>query len=709
MKLRALLPRSFMTPSPSQDGFPAENGGAQTSDRAGLLAIPRNLLLGSRMLSRSFSLGSSAGSSNTGQQSQQQQQQQQPQSMMGGAEPSRQPGISYEILLATLSFEVRTVLNNVVGCSDLLAAHATQLPPELRDANTAVTVSSRQLLKVVDQIRLLANLDERDLEVTLAPVNLFRVLNLAIGRFTRISQMYAVNIKIINELQHNWYVTDDRSIGVMLDSVVEVATYNAPAGATITLIFESQPWVSDAPAARASSARAASSDGSTPNSTAAQTIQFTVTSDCKWKRTPTTLLAALGRMVAPPKEQSASSARGLSREQIMLGVTEKLAALLGGGLAVVGEQGMGLMVTLGAVAVNPGPNAQQLPPPLPSPTLSAAPPVPTPAINLGLSASVGSSSNGSARLPAPIFETRSPQVARTRPPSPLPLSSSLSSSTGATRQTPARTSPLAFEVGANNIDSMVASEYDATRRDRIETDVLMAMVAAMASPGTFAPPTTNSDGGAKLSDSKGTGSAGAADVAMAARTVTASTAPPPPSDVQIWRYPPDDALLPARDAGMRKVLFVEGDLTNQRVIQSMFKLLGIVNVIFASDGADALFHFNTIRGACASEFSADYFDLIFLDHSLPTLSGEDVSVRMRTLDRSQVLISCSAAVDLIADPTKCQALGYDEAITKPLYVDAMRGFLERWVAGGDRRRLRHLKRKLKREAIAAGLQVVEDI
>ncbi|ORZ37269.1 hypothetical protein BCR44DRAFT_62526 [Catenaria anguillulae PL171] len=168
---------------------------------------------------------------------------------------------------------------------------------------------------------------------------------------------------------------------------------------------------------------------------------------------------------------------------------------------------------------------------------------------------------------------------------------------------------------------------------------------------------------------------------------------------QVWICPPDDVLVPPKKKHERQVLVVEDDMINQRIIRAMLTKLGYKQITFAADGADALFHYNSMKE------EGKYFDIILLDQSLPSLSGDDTCARIRRNDRTQVIISCSANAQLTADPELCRALGYDEAINKPIYLDLLAEVLNRWTIAGDARRLRHTKRKLKHEAIAAGLAV----
>ncbi|ORZ34118.1 hypothetical protein BCR44DRAFT_1437141 [Catenaria anguillulae PL171] len=102
------------------------------------------------------------------------------------------------------------------------------------------------------------------------------------------------------------------------------------------------------------------------------------------------------------------------------------------------------------------------------------------------------------------------------------------------------------------------------------------------------------------------------------------------------------------------------------MIRAMLTHLGYSQVTFAADGADALFQYNTFK------LDGKFFDIILLDSSLPTLPGDDTCVRIRQHDRTQVIISCTASTHLVNDPELRRALGYDEAMTKPFYLDGLK-------------------------------------
>ncbi|KAI9223587.1 CheY-like superfamily [Blastocladiella britannica] len=128
----------------------------------------------------------------------------------------------------------------------------------------------------------------------------------------------------------------------------------------------------------------------------------------------------------------------------------------------------------------------------------------------------------------------------------------------------------------------------------------------------------------------------------------------------------------------RKLLVVEDNTINQRIISAFLSSIGFHHVTYAADGADALMHYND------SVASGAPFDVIFMDEGLPTLSGTSMAqhIRQRSGDSMQVIISVSASPDFAADAEYRRVCGYDDAIVKPVTKEALRLMLEKWGPNG---------------------------
>ncbi|KAI9222558.1 hypothetical protein BC828DRAFT_378167 [Blastocladiella britannica] len=196
-------------------------------------------------------------------------------------------------------------------------------------------------------------------------------------------------------------------------------------------------------------------------------------------------------------------------------------------------------------------------------------------------------------------------------------------------------------------------------------------------------------------------------VAQAEAAAIAAAAVPLAAPVsRVWVCPPDHEIVSSKTRAERALLVVEDNIINQKILSQLLSKLGYSNVTFAADGADALFRYRDRRTDGPDRHC--YFDLILLDDGLPTLSGSDMSVAVRRGgDRTQVIVSCSASTKFVANAEVRRAYGYDDAIVKPVALDALKRLIEKWSARGDARRIRHERRRLMEEARAKGLEVVE--
>ncbi len=111
-----------------------------------------------------------------------------------------------------------------------------------------------------------------------------------------------------------------------------------------------------------------------------------------------------------------------------------------------------------------------------------------------------------------------------------------------------------------------------------------------------------------------------------------------------------------RADGVARVLYVEDNPTNLRLVKSAFERLDNVELHHAVRGAEAL------EVAASNEI-----DLVLLDLQLPDVSGEEVLTRLRADPRTAhmrvVVVSADATH---ARVRRLRSLGADEYLTKPL-------------------------------------------
>ncbi len=136
------------------------------------------------------------------------------------------------------------------------------------------------------------------------------------------------------------------------------------------------------------------------------------------------------------------------------------------------------------------------------------------------------------------------------------------------------------------------------------------------------------------------------------------------------------ATLPpmAGEAGGRekfsgRVLVVEDEWSNQRVIEMMLHQLGL-EVVLTPDGAQG------IELAVREDWA-----LVLLDLQLPGMDGREVAARIRERRAGRPLPIIALTANVRAeDRAACTAAGMDDFLSKPVHQEELRGCLRRWLA-----------------------------
>jgi signal transduction histidine kinase len=117
-----------------------------------------------------------------------------------------------------------------------------------------------------------------------------------------------------------------------------------------------------------------------------------------------------------------------------------------------------------------------------------------------------------------------------------------------------------------------------------------------------------------------------------------------------------------------RVLVVEDDLVNQRVVGLMLQRLGLAYHIVA-DGHAAL-----------SIVESSEWDLVLMDLQLPGIDGMETTRRARLLlgDRSLPIVALTANARA-EDRAACLMAGMDDFMAKPVRTEALRECLSRWL------------------------------
>ncbi|WP_242118252.1 response regulator [Sphingomonas lacusdianchii] len=125
-----------------------------------------------------------------------------------------------------------------------------------------------------------------------------------------------------------------------------------------------------------------------------------------------------------------------------------------------------------------------------------------------------------------------------------------------------------------------------------------------------------------------------------------------------------------------RILFVEDDAMNRRVVRDMLDVAGATMV--EADLAEA-----GLR-----RIDEDEFDLVLLDLRMPGMDGFEVIRRVRAREDAKrmlpiVIVTADTAIDLTE---RCLAAGADEVLFKPVAMDALFDAIGRILAkraGGD--------------------------
>ena len=109
--------------------------------------------------------------------------------------------------------------------------------------------------------------------------------------------------------------------------------------------------------------------------------------------------------------------------------------------------------------------------------------------------------------------------------------------------------------------------------------------------------------------------------------------------------------------GAKRILVVEDNLDNRRILVYRLKRIGEFEIIEASNGEEALVVVQTPTPP----------DLIFMDLKMPVLDGWEATRRIRQLDfGKRIPIIALTAQAMAGDEQKALAAGCDDYLAKPI-------------------------------------------
>lgn len=119
----------------------------------------------------------------------------------------------------------------------------------------------------------------------------------------------------------------------------------------------------------------------------------------------------------------------------------------------------------------------------------------------------------------------------------------------------------------------------------------------------------------------------------------------------------------------KRLLLVEDNLVNQKVMLGILRTLGFRNVDLATDGAQAI---------CLVLSSPNAFDLVLMDINMPLLDGHDATAQIRK-SGNKVPIVAMTAYALKGDRELCLEKGMDDYIPKPVNRNCLVRVLLKWL------------------------------
>lgn len=131
--------------------------------------------------------------------------------------------------------------------------------------------------------------------------------------------------------------------------------------------------------------------------------------------------------------------------------------------------------------------------------------------------------------------------------------------------------------------------------------------------------------------------------------------------------PPESSKLNL-PAGL-KVLVVEDDAVNQRILVKLLQRLGLTTVI-ANNGLEAV-----------SAFEEERFDLVLMDCQMPLMDGYEATERIRQLGHHDVPIIAVTANAFDDDRTRCLQSGMNAFLAKPVRKSLLIEKLNEYLSG----------------------------
>ena len=119
-----------------------------------------------------------------------------------------------------------------------------------------------------------------------------------------------------------------------------------------------------------------------------------------------------------------------------------------------------------------------------------------------------------------------------------------------------------------------------------------------------------------------------------------------------------------------RVIVVDDNRTDREYSTAVLKKIGFREVDMATSGDDAI-----------SKCAENKYDVIFMDLSMPDISGYDASMAIRKLGRGSSdsrIVALTSSVCSAEEVRKCLEKGMSDLIAKPLKEEILKKRMLRW-------------------------------
>jgi CheY-like chemotaxis protein len=132
-----------------------------------------------------------------------------------------------------------------------------------------------------------------------------------------------------------------------------------------------------------------------------------------------------------------------------------------------------------------------------------------------------------------------------------------------------------------------------------------------------------------------------------------------------------------------RFLLVDDNVINLKVLAMFAKKCSKAPFVLASSGQHAIDAFKATQACVDGSLESQPFDIIFLDLSMPEISGFEVASTIRSTElaaegRSRVYIAALTGLISEKDRGAAFAAGVDEYITKPATLRNLQSVIEKW-------------------------------